>query len=231
MSFIKAIIKLSTIQGVPLLQPSNTNLTYDPLTSPNTPYFNGACISLLSQKSKDKLITFKCVCNETTNETKLALEKIYELRAKLKSAKSPLLDVFANTFLNISIYLNAEFKKQPKITKNSMNSTDVVKQLKMTPIGTFIAQKSNLPLNEFSIKYSNFLLYHILERFGSTFKKFKSFEVSTLLKNEFDSIKCRAKTVYEEGHFKSLNSVIQFVNKRTLQFIDYLSVNQNDHLN
>lgn len=205
---------------------SNTN----PLPAYNAtvsiiPLINKACLSLSSKRqnlSKHDLNNYACLCLETGIGTKVFIQDTYNVINVLKKKNHPSLKRFAETFSNISKYLQTAFSRQDQIIKLLDGEIDTIPQNEDCQISDFILENLLVPLDQLHSKYSSFLMNHILEKYKKDFEKLNIFNIPRMLKNEFGFIDCHNVRSHQQGDFKSMTDIIKTINGRTMKVVDLM---------
>lgn len=214
---------LPTVLALSLLRPNPIPI-YN--ASDIIPLTNKVCLPLSEKREelfKNQLYGYLCYCIETNIETDKFVEHFTHILNWFRVNKQyPTGKMFAETFTNISKYLEAEFNKQDKTirfldgeTKENYVSND-------SEISNFVVQNINLPVDQFYPKYSTFLMNHLLDKFKRDFEKLKVYSIPRLFKIELDFINCDHRHLYDDGDFQTISDVVRSMNASFSKLVEVL---------
>lgn len=207
---------------LPLVMNPNNFPAYNATRFLETPLFNKICTEMSDSRnrlSKELAIEYQCYCNDSDIPTKLAIEK------KLAEAHSLIDDKFYFQFfislrkLNSSAvgilpYLEEVFSKREKLMELlSRKENQVPDEIRNHPINAFIMNNSELPLDEFRIKYLAFISNHLIEKFG---KRLETFDDVELYQARMAFVNCVAKYHENSRDFRNLSDLLRLINAKIL---------------
>lgn len=224
------LLLISTIFASSDMANPNTYPEYVPAAFSETPTIDEICTELSANRhmlDKNDLISYQCLCNEMEYENQLFSERSSTLREWFKKEIASQAKEFSKTFADGLIYIRDEFKKQEPIINylTNENPTDFP-MITDDPISGFIIENMNMPIDEFTPKYSQFLLNHILQKYKVEFEKLDFFNIPKLLKINFFILECEAKHKFQTGDFITIVDAIKFSNVSVTLIFEGFSIQE-----